>query len=63
MDYASRARLKIFARMEAVSLDANPALAAIVAVSDYKAKAERTLLLHRQLSLRRKSFRAHQTHA
>jgi uncharacterized protein len=46
MDYASRARLKIFARMEAVSLDADPALAAIVAVSGYKAKAERTLLLH-----------------
>jgi uncharacterized protein len=46
MDYASRARLKIFARMEVLSLDADPALAAIVAVSDYKAKAERTLLLH-----------------
>jgi uncharacterized protein len=46
MDYVSRARLKIFARMEAVSLDADPALAAIVAVPDYKAKAERTLLLH-----------------
>jgi predicted pyridoxine 5'-phosphate oxidase superfamily flavin-nucleotide-binding protein len=46
MDYAGRARLKIFARVDAVSSDADPALAAVVAVSDYKAKAERTLLLH-----------------
>jgi predicted pyridoxine 5'-phosphate oxidase superfamily flavin-nucleotide-binding protein len=46
MDYAGRARLKIYARVEIVPLDANPALTALVAEPCYKAKAERILLLH-----------------
>jgi uncharacterized protein len=46
MDYAHRARLKIFAHVEAVTLDANPDLATLVAMPGYKAKPERILLLH-----------------
>jgi uncharacterized protein len=46
MDYAGRARLKIYARVEAVPLDANPALAERIVDPDYKAKPERILLLH-----------------
>jgi predicted pyridoxine 5'-phosphate oxidase superfamily flavin-nucleotide-binding protein len=46
MDYAGRTRLKIYAHVEAVSLDANPALAELVAQPDYKARPERILLLH-----------------
>jgi predicted pyridoxine 5'-phosphate oxidase superfamily flavin-nucleotide-binding protein len=46
MDYARRARLKIYARIEAVSLDGNPALAKLVVDPGYKAKPERILLLH-----------------
>ena len=46
MDHANRARLKIYARVEAVALDADPALAARVADPGYKAKPERILLLH-----------------
>lgn len=45
VDYAHRARLKIFAHVEAVSLDANPDLATLVAMPGYKAKPERILLL------------------
>jgi hypothetical protein len=45
MDYAGRARLKIYARVEAVALDADPALAAQVAMPDYRAKPERILVL------------------
>lgn len=41
MDYAHRARLKIYARIEAVALDADPALTALVTVPGYKAKLER----------------------
>jgi uncharacterized protein len=45
MDYAGRARLKIYARVEALSLDADPALAELAADPGYKAKPERILLL------------------
>lgn len=44
VDYAARARLKIYARVEA--LDADPALAALVAEPGYRARPERILLLH-----------------
>ena len=46
VDYPARARLKMYVRVDAVSLEADPALAARVAVPGYAAKAERTLLLH-----------------
>lgn len=45
MDYAGRSRLKIFARAEAVALDADPALAELVAIPGYKAHLERIMLL------------------
>ena len=41
MDYAGRARLKIYAHVEAVALDADPALTELVTVPGYKAKLER----------------------
>jgi predicted pyridoxine 5'-phosphate oxidase superfamily flavin-nucleotide-binding protein len=46
VDYAHRVRLKILARVEAVPLDANPHLAALVTTPGYKARPERILLLH-----------------
>ena len=46
MDYAGQARLKIYVRIEAVPLDANPDLTALVAMPGYKAKPERILVLH-----------------
>lgn len=46
MDYPRRARLKILAHVEAVALDANEELAALVAMPGTKAKPERILLLH-----------------
>jgi hypothetical protein len=46
MDYAGRARLKVYALIEALPLDADPALAQRLAAPDYKAKPERILLLH-----------------
>ncbi|MEJ0091916.1 MAG: pyridoxamine 5'-phosphate oxidase family protein [Methylocella sp.] len=46
MDYAGRTRLKIYAHVEAMPLDADPALAELVAKPGYKAKAERILRLH-----------------
>ena len=46
MDYAGRARLKIYARVEPVPLDADATLAERVTMPGYKAKPERTLLLH-----------------
>ncbi|MDH6230266.1 putative pyridoxine 5'-phosphate oxidase superfamily flavin-nucleotide-binding protein [Mesorhizobium soli] len=46
MDYAHRARLKILAHVEVVSLDADPDLAALVLVPGYKARPERILRLH-----------------
>jgi predicted pyridoxine 5'-phosphate oxidase superfamily flavin-nucleotide-binding protein len=45
MDHAARARLKIYARVEAVQLNAEPALAELVADPGYKATAERILKL------------------
>ncbi|WP_029003223.1 pyridoxamine 5'-phosphate oxidase family protein [Azorhizobium doebereinerae] len=45
MDYAHRARLKIYARVETVALDADPELTARVTVPDYKAKLERIFRL------------------
>lgn len=45
VDYAARRRLKMFVRVEAVALDADPELAARVADAGYKAKAERILRL------------------
>lgn len=41
MDYAGRARLKIYARVEQVALDADAALTQLVTVPGYKAKLER----------------------
>jgi uncharacterized protein len=46
MDYAGRARLKIYAHVEAMPLDADPALAELVGAPGYKARPERILLLH-----------------
>jgi predicted pyridoxine 5'-phosphate oxidase superfamily flavin-nucleotide-binding protein len=46
MDYAGRARLKIYAHVEAVPLDADPALAERVTEPGYKARPERILRLH-----------------
>jgi predicted pyridoxine 5'-phosphate oxidase superfamily flavin-nucleotide-binding protein len=46
VDYARRARLKIYAHVETVPLDADADLAALVAMPGYKAKPERILLLH-----------------
>lgn len=45
MDYAQRARLKIYVHAEVVALDADPALAELVAVPGYKAKLERIFRL------------------
>lgn len=46
MDYPRRRRLKIYARIEAKDLGANPTLADRLALPGYKAKPERALLLH-----------------
>jgi predicted pyridoxine 5'-phosphate oxidase superfamily flavin-nucleotide-binding protein len=45
MDYAHRARLKIYVHVETLALDADPALTALVTVPDYKAKLERIFRL------------------
>ena len=45
VDYARRARLKIYAHVETVPFDAEPALARLVAEPGYKAKPERILRL------------------
>ena len=45
MDYARRARLKIYVHVEIVSLDADPALTDRVTVAGYKAKLERIFRL------------------
>jgi predicted pyridoxine 5'-phosphate oxidase superfamily flavin-nucleotide-binding protein len=45
MDYAGRARLKIFAHVRAMPFDADPALAALVDEPGYKARPERILSL------------------
>lgn len=46
MDYAGRQRLKIYARVEVVAVDADPALAARLAIPGYRAVLERILKLH-----------------
>jgi len=48
MDYPRRARLKIYAHAEVVSVDEDPALTALVTVPDYKAKLERIFRLRLQ---------------
>jgi len=45
MDYAHRARLKVFVRVETLALDDDPALAELVAVPGYAAKPERIFRL------------------
>lgn len=45
VDYARRARLKIFAHVESVAIDADPALADAVLDPGYRAKPERILRL------------------
>jgi len=45
MDYARRARLKIYAHVEAIRLDADPDLTQLVTVPGYKAKLERIFRL------------------
>jgi predicted pyridoxine 5'-phosphate oxidase superfamily flavin-nucleotide-binding protein len=45
MDYPRRARLKIYAHVEKVALDADPDLAALVADPDYRGRAERIFRL------------------
>jgi predicted pyridoxine 5'-phosphate oxidase superfamily flavin-nucleotide-binding protein len=46
MDYARRTRLKIYAHVETLELDADPALTELVTVPDYRAKLERIFRLH-----------------
>jgi predicted pyridoxine 5'-phosphate oxidase superfamily flavin-nucleotide-binding protein len=46
MDYPGRRRLKIYARLEAKELAANPALTEQVVPVGYRAKPERVFLLH-----------------
>jgi predicted pyridoxine 5'-phosphate oxidase superfamily flavin-nucleotide-binding protein len=46
MDYARRARLKIFARVEVKVLTSDPDLVARLVVPGYKAKVERGMLFH-----------------
>lgn len=46
MDYPRRARLKVYARIEAVALDSDPALAERVGEAGVKARPERILVLH-----------------
>jgi uncharacterized protein len=46
MDYPNRRRLKIYARIEAKDLTADPALTEKLATPGYKAKPERAFVLH-----------------
>jgi len=46
MDYAHRARLKIYVRAETLGLDTDPALTELVTVPGYRAKLERVFRLH-----------------
>ncbi|HEY1780364.1 MAG TPA: pyridoxamine 5'-phosphate oxidase family protein [Roseiarcus sp.] len=46
MDYRHRRRLKIYARIEARDLAADPELAANLSLPDYRAKVERGLVMH-----------------
>ena len=45
MDYPRRARLKIYVRVETLTLDTDPALTELVTVAGYKAKLERIFRL------------------
>ncbi|MHA6687503.1 pyridoxamine 5'-phosphate oxidase family protein [Mesorhizobium sp. A556] len=45
MDYTHRARLKIYAHVEVIALDADPILSKLVAIPDYRAKSERIFRL------------------
>jgi predicted pyridoxine 5'-phosphate oxidase superfamily flavin-nucleotide-binding protein len=45
MDYTRRARLKIYAHVEILALDADPALTALVSVPEYGARLERIFRL------------------
>lgn len=45
MDYPRRARLKVYARVETLSLDADPALTELVTMPNYRAKLERIFRL------------------
>ncbi len=46
MDYANRRRLKIYARIEAKDLQAEPQLAQILALPGYRGRPERLFVLH-----------------
>lgn len=46
MDYPSRARMKLYARIEARDLAGDPELARMLAVEGYRAKVERGFVLH-----------------
>ena len=46
MDYAHRARLKIYTHVETLALDADAALTELVTAPDYRAKLERIFRLH-----------------
>lgn len=46
MDYAAKARLKIFAEAELVELKENPELFQLLNLSDYKFRPERMMILH-----------------
>ena len=46
MDYAHRARLRIYTHVETLALDADPALTKLVTAPDYRAKPERIFRLH-----------------
>jgi uncharacterized protein len=48
MDYAQRARLKIYVRVDVLALDADPELTQQVALPGYKATPERIFRLHLQ---------------
>jgi hypothetical protein len=48
MDYAQRARLKMYVRIDVLSLDTDPDLTRRVSVPGYKAKLERIFRLHLQ---------------
>ncbi|MEO8685837.1 MAG: pyridoxamine 5'-phosphate oxidase family protein [Devosia sp.] len=46
MDYAGHQRLKVYARVEVVPVDADPALTAQLVIPGYRAVLERILMLH-----------------
>jgi uncharacterized protein len=46
MDYATRRRLKIYAKAEVVDLNAKPELLKLLALDDYPARPERIMILH-----------------